>query len=75
MEKFLEMEETLMNENEDVIASLGLLDLENGNNRLQIDKFYFLSFASFKFFSFKFDVVFVTVDVFNLFFLVVIDLE
>ncbi len=53
MEKFLEMEETLMNENEDVIASLGLLDLENGNNRLQIDKFYFLSLASFKFFSFK----------------------
>ncbi len=75
MEKFLEMEETLMNENEDVIASLGLLDLENGNNRLQIDKFYFLSLASFKFFSFKFDVVFVTVDVFNLFFSVVIDLE
>jgi hypothetical protein len=34
MEKFLEMEETLMNENEDVITSLGLLDLENGNNRL-----------------------------------------
>jgi len=34
MEKFLEMEETLMNENEDVIASLRLLDLENGNNRL-----------------------------------------
>ncbi len=34
MEKIMEMEETLMNENEDVIASLRLLDLENGNNRL-----------------------------------------
>jgi hypothetical protein len=34
MGKFMVMEKTLMNENEDVIASLGLLDLENGNNRL-----------------------------------------
>jgi hypothetical protein len=34
MEKFLEMEKTLMNENDNVIASLGLLDFENGNNRL-----------------------------------------
>jgi hypothetical protein len=34
MEKIMEMEETLMNENEDVIASLRLLDLENGDSRL-----------------------------------------
>jgi hypothetical protein len=30
----MEMEETLMDKNEDVIASLKLLDLEHGNNRL-----------------------------------------
>jgi hypothetical protein len=45
----MEMEETLMNENEDVIASLGLLDLGNGNNRLYINNLYFLSLASFNF--------------------------
>jgi hypothetical protein len=33
MEKFMEMEETLIDENEDVIASIGLLDLEDDNNR------------------------------------------
>ncbi len=31
---FMEMEETLMKENEDVIASFGLLDLKDSNNRL-----------------------------------------
>ncbi len=31
---FMEMEETLMDENGDVIASHELLDLEDGNNRL-----------------------------------------
>jgi hypothetical protein len=30
----MEMEKTLLDENEDVIASLGLLDLEDNNNRL-----------------------------------------
>jgi hypothetical protein len=30
----MEMEETMMNKNGDVIASLKLLDLEHGNNRL-----------------------------------------
>jgi hypothetical protein len=30
----MEMEETLMNQNGDVIASFKLLDLEHGNNRL-----------------------------------------
>ncbi len=33
MEKFMEMEETLIDENENVIASIGLLDLEDDNNR------------------------------------------
>ncbi len=31
MDKFMEMEETLMDENEEVIASLGLLDINEGN--------------------------------------------
>jgi hypothetical protein len=31
MEKFMEMEKTLMKENEDVIASLELLDLKDNN--------------------------------------------
>jgi hypothetical protein len=34
MEKFMEMKETLMKENEDVIALVGLLDLEDNNNKL-----------------------------------------
>jgi hypothetical protein len=34
MEKFMEMEKTLMKENEDLIASLKLLDLKDNNNRL-----------------------------------------
>jgi hypothetical protein len=34
MEKFMKMEETRMKENEDVIASFGLLDLKHINNRL-----------------------------------------
>jgi hypothetical protein len=33
MEKLMEMQETLIDENEDVIASIGLLDLEDDNNR------------------------------------------
>jgi hypothetical protein len=31
MDKFMEMEKTLMDENEEVIASLGLLDIDEGN--------------------------------------------
>jgi hypothetical protein len=31
MDKFMEMEETLMDENEEVIASLGILDIDKGN--------------------------------------------
>jgi hypothetical protein len=31
VDKFMEMEETLMDENEEVIASLGLLDIDEGN--------------------------------------------
>jgi hypothetical protein len=34
MEKFMVMEETLVDENEDVIASLGLLELNESNNRV-----------------------------------------
>jgi hypothetical protein len=34
MDKFMEMGKTLMEENEDIIATLGLLDLEDINNRL-----------------------------------------
>jgi hypothetical protein len=30
----MEMEQTLLDESEDVIASFGLLDLEDNNNRL-----------------------------------------
>ncbi len=33
MEKFTKMEETLIDENEDIIASIGLLDLEDDNNK------------------------------------------
>jgi hypothetical protein len=33
-ENFMEMEETLMKENEDEIASFGLFDLKHINNRL-----------------------------------------
>jgi hypothetical protein len=31
MDKFMEMEKTVMDENEEVIASLGLLDIDEGN--------------------------------------------
>jgi hypothetical protein len=31
MDKFMEIEETLMDESEEVIASLGLLDTDEGN--------------------------------------------
>jgi len=31
MDKFMEMEETLMDENEKFITSLGLLDIDEGN--------------------------------------------
>ncbi len=31
MDKFMEMEETLMDDNEEVITSLGFLDIDEGN--------------------------------------------
>jgi hypothetical protein len=34
MQKFMEMEETLMDENEEVIASLGLLKVDEGQNKV-----------------------------------------
>jgi hypothetical protein len=34
MDKFMEMEETLMEDNQDVIASIGFLDFEDNNNKL-----------------------------------------
>jgi hypothetical protein len=34
MEKFMEMEEILMDENKDVIASLGLLELDETNTMI-----------------------------------------
>jgi hypothetical protein len=34
MDKFMEMGKTLMEDNEDIIASLVLLDLEDSNNKL-----------------------------------------
>jgi len=40
MDKFMEMEEILMDENEDVIVSLGLLDSKNGNNKLRYILFF-----------------------------------
>jgi hypothetical protein len=42
------MEEILMDGNEDVIVSLGLLDSEDGNNKFWVH--VFLLFASFKYF-------------------------
>ncbi len=36
MEKFMETEEILMDENEDVIVSLGLLELDETNIMIQI---------------------------------------
>ncbi len=65
MEKFMKMEKTLMKENKDVIASLGLLDLEDNNNRLLVDFFFSSLMLMF---------VKVEVDAFNLLFLVVISL-
>jgi hypothetical protein len=34
MQKFMEIEETLMDENEEVIASLGLLEVDEGQNKV-----------------------------------------
>jgi hypothetical protein len=34
MQKFMEMKETLMDENEKVIASLGLLEVDEGQNKV-----------------------------------------
>ncbi len=49
----MQVEETPMDENEDVITSLGILDLEDGNNRLLVHfiscYFYFSSIYFLKF--------------------------
>jgi hypothetical protein len=60
MEKFMVMEETLMDENEDVIASLGLLELNESNNMVYVSFISFFLFFCFFFifqvsFFFKFD--------------------
>jgi hypothetical protein len=34
MQKFMEMEETLMDDNEEIIASLGLLEVDEGQNKV-----------------------------------------
>jgi hypothetical protein len=34
MEQFMEMQDSLMEENENIIAKFGLLELEESNNRL-----------------------------------------
>ncbi len=34
MQKFMKMEETLMDENEEVIVSLGLLEVDEGQNKV-----------------------------------------
>jgi len=34
MDKFMEMEGTLMEDNQDVIVSIGFLDFEDNNNKL-----------------------------------------
>jgi hypothetical protein len=34
MQKFMEMKETLMDDNEEVIASLGLLEVDEGQNKV-----------------------------------------
>jgi hypothetical protein len=49
MQKFMEMEETLMDNNEEVIASLGLFEVDEGQNKVQgLNMFYF--FFAFQYF-------------------------
>jgi hypothetical protein len=49
MEKFMVMEETLMDENEDVIASLGLLELNESNNMVYVSFIFVFLFFCFIF--------------------------
>jgi hypothetical protein len=49
MDKFLDMKKTLMDKNEDVIASLGLMKFNESNNRIKVIFFLFLAFSSFFF--------------------------
>lgn len=37
MEQFMEMQDSLMKENENIIVKFGLLELEESNNRLQVN--------------------------------------
>jgi len=54
MDKFLDMKKTLMDKNEDVIASLGLMKFNESNNRIKVNFFFFS--CIFQVFSlFKFD--------------------
>jgi hypothetical protein len=47
MEKFMEVEETLMDENENVIASHGFLVLDENNNRVYVSfDYYFLHLSN-----------------------------
>lgn len=45
MKQFMEMKETLMDENEDVIYKIELLELEENGNRLYEKKIYILHFV------------------------------
>jgi len=50
MNHFMEMKETLMDENEDVIDKIGLCELEENGNRLHAIFLIFLHFVNFLFF-------------------------
>ncbi len=45
MQKFMEIEETLMDENEKVIASLGLLEVDEVQNKVQGSGMFYFFFA------------------------------
>jgi hypothetical protein len=64
MEKVMKMEEGLMDENEDVIASFGFLDMDENNYNV------YVNFVSFKDFFFFPNVVFlfIKIDIINVFF-------
>jgi hypothetical protein len=52
MEKVMKMDESLMDENEDVIASFGFLDMDENNYNVYVN-FVSCFFVSFKFFFFS----------------------
>ncbi len=73
LDKFMDMRKTLMDKNEDVIASLGLMKLNESNNRVYVSSFLFFSFLAFfkSFLCSSLIVVFVKFHVINLSFLLV----